>query len=160
MAGNRDRTFAYRALAAIVMPAMLLVACGSDDGGGDGTIESTIPADDTVPADDGATNGVDPDAAAPELPADYPLPIPEGGTTLSIIVDDSTQTSRVVVSYDQSSLDGLLATYDSFFDQLGGDTTTVPLTDGLASWLNEDAGYSVVINAQNPDVQVALQTGI
>jgi len=147
----------------IASATLLLGACGSDDnGGGDGNeaIESTITADDAVPADDGAASGTDSDPEAPAVPADYPLPIPEVRNHPLTIVDDSTQTSRVVVAYDQPSLDGLIARYDSFFDQLGGDTTRVPLTDGLASWLNEDPSCSVVINAQNPDVRVTLQTGI
>ena len=46
------------------------------------------------------------------------------------------------------------------FDTVDGETGRVPLTDGVASWQNDEAGYSVVVNAQNEDIQVRLQTGV
>lgn len=57
-------------------------------------------------------------------------------------------------------LDGLIQRYEAFFDTVHGDTSGVPLTDGLASWTNDAAGYSVVVNGKNADAQVTLQTGI
>ena len=54
----------------------------------------------------------------------------------------------------------MIEIYDDFFDGVSSETMRVPPTDGLASWLNEASGYSVIVNGQNQDVQVRLQTGI
>ncbi|MGI9603314.1 MAG: hypothetical protein ACR2QE_15620 [Acidimicrobiales bacterium] len=166
MDGTPTAGRARQVVVGVAVALILLGACGSDSDD-DGT--ATEPSATVGNADDGTTddvtadglaNGVEPDSAAPDLPADYPLPVPDGGSITTVLIDDTSGTSRVVVVYPQDALDGLIADYDAFFDTVAGDTERVPLTDGLASWQNDDAGYSVVLNAQNPEVQVTLQTGI
>lgn len=139
-----------------------LVACGGDDdGGGDpaaaessgdrgGTAE---PARQDPSAEPTIADGYG-------LPADYPLPAPAGGTLVSALFDDASGTGNVTIAYPSDMLDGLVQTYDAFFDAVDTETVRVPLTDGLASWQNDTDGYSVVVNGQNQEVQVRLQTGI
>ncbi len=137
------------------------VACGGGDDADSG--RTTDGGDATIEQPDGAAD----DSSAPpagaagyDLPDDYPLPTPEGGTLLSALFDETSETSNVVIAYPSASLDGLIERYDEFFDTVDGETVRVPPTDGLASWQNQDAGYSVIVNGQNADVQVRLQTGV
>lgn len=92
-----------------------------------------------------------------DVPDDYPLPVPPGGRVNSALVGD--EGSNVVLIYPMEMVDDLVATYDDFFAALDGETQVAPLTDGLGSWYHDGEGYSVVINAQNADIQVTLQTG-
>jgi len=135
-----------RPLLIVVLITLALGACGGDDDGPVTDDPAAQTALDTVPAYD--------------LPDDYPLNPPAGGTVLSSVFDDESGTSRVVVSYPPGTESGLIIGFDAFFEGVEGATERVPLADGLASWVNESAGYSVVLNAQNADVQVTLQTGV
>lgn len=134
--------------------AVGLVLIGSGCGGDDDAGGVAVVAD---AADSGSQEGGRDGGYA--IGDDYPLPAPEGGTLQSTLFDEMAGTSRVVIAYPSSMLDSLIQTYDDFFDTVEGETIRVPLTDGIASWQNDTAGYSVVVNGQNLDVQVALQTG-
>lgn len=122
---------------------------GDDDAGGVAVVEDTS---------DAGSQGVGQDGGY-AIGDGYPLPAPEGGTLQSTLFDEMAGTSRVVIAYPSSMLDSLVQTYDDFFATVDGETIRVPLADGIASWQNDTAGYSVVVNGQNLDAQVTLQTG-
>ena len=126
-----------------------IVACGGDD-------DVEQPPDGSEPTGEPA----DASAGGDDLPDDFPLSTPDGGTVLSALFDEASGGSNIVITYPSGTLDGLAQEYDTFFDTVDGETVRVPPTDGLAGWQNHDAGYSVVVNGQNADVQVGLQTGI
>lgn len=48
-----------------------------------------------------------------EVPADFPLPVPDGGEVLFSM--DNTDGTAVTVQYDADRFDELVATYDDFF---------------------------------------------
>lgn len=140
-----------------------MAACGGDDDTDDTAavdVAATVDPNDQAAVEEQLDDEAASSSDAVDLPSDYPLPAPDGGTVSSAIIDDATSASNIVVVYPMSALDELVARYDEFFDSQDGETVRVPLTDGLASWQNDAAGYSVIVNAQNVDIQVRLQTGI
>ena len=145
MASNPRFSTALRMIAGGLAVVIVLSACGSDANPSEGAAD-----DDGLPAP----------PATYDLPDDFPLPAPQGGNLESAVFDDAAGTGRVVISYSQDAVVGLTISYDAFFGGLDGESVVVPLTDGLASWQNDGEGYSVVLDAQNENVQVTLQTGV
>lgn len=147
-----------------LVAAVVLVACGGDDDGGgelaEGTVVTTGTSTSSEQPDDSTAAQDQTSPNTGELPADYPLPVLAGGTVLSALFDEASGSSNVTLEYAQADLDPLIETYDEFFDAIGAETDVAPLTDGLASWLNPQAGYSVLLNAQNAAIQLRLQTGV
>jgi len=95
-----------------------------------------------------------------EVPDDFPIPVPDGGTvTFSTTADEG---SSLNITYPISEYDSLAATYQSFADGVGGSVTTYETSNPKSqTWLvsTDTESYSISITESDPDVNVFLIAG-
>lgn len=94
-----------------------------------------------------------------EVPDGFPIPVPDGGTVVSTFTQDSD--AIVTITYPASEYDSLVATYQDFVDNSGGDVNTFTSSDPASvTWTvsADGASYNISVTEGNPDVTVYLVT--
>jgi hypothetical protein len=92
-----------------------------------------------------------------EVPADFPIPVPDGGTVAAVFTQDSDAT--VTLTYPASEYDSLVATYQDFVDGTGGEVNTVTSSSPASVTWNVTVGsayYNISVAEGDPDVAVYL----
>lgn len=92
-----------------------------------------------------------------EVPADFPIPVPDGGTVVAVFTQDSDAT--VTLTYPASEYDSLVATYQAFVDGTGGEVNTFTSSNPASiTWTAtaDDAAYNISVTEGDPDVTVFL----
>jgi hypothetical protein len=95
-----------------------------------------------------------------EVPADFPLPVPDGGTVAMSI--SSEEGASLTMTYPLSDYDSLVSTYQSFVDGTGGDVTTMESSDPRSkTWsvTTETESYYITVSESDPDAVVSLIVG-
>jgi hypothetical protein len=95
-----------------------------------------------------------------DVPADFPIPVPDGGTVN--FSSTAEEGSTFNITYPVSEYDSLVATYQSFADGVGGDVTTYNTTNPKSqTWLvsTDSESYSISVTESGTDVNVFLVAG-
>jgi hypothetical protein len=95
-----------------------------------------------------------------EVPADFPIPVPDGGTVAMAI--STGDGASVTITYPASEYDSLVSTYQSFVDGSGGDVTTMDSsTPRSKTWsvTTETESYYISVSEGDPDAVVSLIVG-
>lgn len=95
-----------------------------------------------------------------EVPADFPIPVPDGGTVAMAI--SSEDGSSVTISYPVSEYDSLVSTYQSFVDGTGGEMTTMESSAPRSkTWsvTTDTESFYITVSESDPDAIVSLIAG-
>ena len=94
-----------------------------------------------------------------EVPDGFPIPVPDGGTVVSVFTQDSD--AILTITYPASEYDSLVATYQAFVDGTGGDMNTFTSSDPASITWNvtvDNASYNISVTDGDPDATVYLVT--
>jgi hypothetical protein len=94
-----------------------------------------------------------------EVPADFPIPVPDGGSVAAVFTQGSDAT--VTLTYPASEYDSLVATYQDFVDGTGGEVNKVTSSSPASVTWNvtvDNAYYNISVYEGDPDVTVYLVT--
>jgi hypothetical protein len=92
-----------------------------------------------------------------EVPADFPIPVPDGGDVAAVFTQGSDAT--VTLTYPASEYDSLVATYQDFVDGTGGEVNTFSSSNPASVTWNvtvDNAYYNISVTEGDPDVTVYL----
>jgi len=94
-----------------------------------------------------------------EVPDGFPIPVPDGGTVVSVFTQDAD--AIVTLTYPASEYDSLVATYQGFVDGTGGEVNTFTSSNPASvTWTVSADGesYNISVTEGDPDATVYLVT--
>ena len=154
--------------------ALLITACG-DSGSSisEQVLENQPGVSDVQIGDNGssATIQVEEDGASAtiavggaEIPEDFPIPLPDGGETGSVIQStgpEGQSSGSVVVAYPAERWDEILAFYQNWAETLPPDrfVNVISGASPAAQIFSEQAGVSVNLGVSDDQVLVIATTG-
>lgn len=98
-----------------------------------------------------------------EVPADFPIPLPDGGEVIAVIdtTQDGKRATTVSLTYPADRWDELVAFFQDWADGLPGDTQVTVTTGSIqsASFFNDEAEVGVGLTVTGDVINVVATSG-